>query len=290
MSTNRAASIRGRLKQHADAAAQDFNAILTRYGLERLVYRLSVSEQAPNFLLKGALLFALWFDQPHRPTRDIDLLGFGSDDPELMATLFRNICAIEVDDGIIFNVESVKAIETRLAENYGGVRVELEASLDGARLKLQIDIGFGDAVTPAAQEICYPTLLKDVPAPRLRAYPRETVFAEKLEAIASLGLLNSRMKDYFDLLALARENAMNSDSLAKAIAATFKRRGTELPRELPTGLTAAFSEDPAKKKQWQAFVNKNKLQSPELDEVIAELARFSRIAQAQAIKLIEEDR
>lgn len=289
MSANRAASIRARLKLHADATAQDFNAILTRYGLERLVYRLSVSEQAPNFLLKGALLFALWFDQPHRPTRDIDLLGFGSDDPELMAILFRTICTIEADDGIVFNVESVKAMETRLAENYGGVRVELEASLDGARIKLQIDIGFGDVVTPAAQEIAYPTLLSDVPAPKLRVYPRETVFAEKLEAITSLGLPNSRMKDYFDLLALARENAMDPESLAKAIAATFKRRGTGLPKGLPLGLTTEFSEDARKKKQWRAFVGKNRLKAPELDEVIIELARFSKIALARAAKLIEEE-
>lgn len=130
-----AASVRARLKQHADATGQDYNSILTRYALERLMYRLSASGHAPNFLLKGALLLGLWFDAPHRPTRDIDLLGFGSDDPELMAAMFREICAIEVDDGMVFKANSVRAIETRLAENYGGVRVELDASLDGAKVK-----------------------------------------------------------------------------------------------------------------------------------------------------------
>lgn len=150
-----------------------------------------------------------------------------------MAAMFRQICAIVVDDGIVFSTESVRAIETRLTENYGGIRVELHASLDGARLKLQVDIGFGDVVTPDAQDIVYPTLLADLPAPHLRVYPRETVFAEKLEAIVSLGMLNSRMKDYFDLLALARENAMDAAQLGAANAATFARRGTALAVGLP---------------------------------------------------------
>lgn len=224
MSRRSAASVRARLKNHADATQQDLNQILTRYGLERLVYRLSVSSHAQNFLLKGALLFALWFDAPHRPTRDADLLGLGADDPGVIAGMFRDICAIEVDDGIAFDPATVRANEIRTTANYGGVRVELNATLDGARLALQVDVGFGDAVTPAAQEILYPTLLDDLPAPRLRVYTRETVFAEKLEAIAKLGFLNSRMKDYFNLLAPARENAMDTSWLAQAITATFARR------------------------------------------------------------------
>lgn len=256
-------------ENHADATEQDFNSILTRYGLERLLYRLSVSGHASNFLLKGALLFALWFDAPHRPTRDIDLLGFGSDDPEAMAAMFREICAIAIDDGIVFHPQSVHASETRLAENYGGIRVDLDASLDGARLKLQVDIDFGDAVTPTAPEVTYPTLLDDLPAPRLRVYPRETVFAEKLEAIVKLGLTNSRMKDYFDLLALARENAMDATQLGAAIAATFARRGTPLPTGLPIGLTKVFADDAAKQTQWQAFLRKSRLRAPPLAELVA---------------------
>lgn len=282
MSTNRAASIRARLKRHADATGQDFNAILTRYGLERLLYRLSVSEQAPNFLLKGALLFALWFDAPHRPTRDIDLLGFGSDDPDAMAATFRQICTIVVDDGIAFKPESVRATETRLAQHYGGVCVELDATLDGAQMKLRVDIGFGDAVTPPAREIVYPSLLNDVIAARLRVYPRETVFAEKLEAISDLGMFNSRMKDYFDLLALAREDAMDAELLGKAIAATFLRRGTRLPEGLPIGLSESFSGDAAKQVQWSAFLRKNRLHASALTDVVAELAAFSHAALSRA--------
>ena len=283
MNRHSAASVRARLKNHADATRQDFNQILTRYGLERLVYRLSVSPHAPNFLLKGALLFALWFDAPHRPTRDADLLGFGSDEPGVIAGMFRDICAIEVDDGIAFDPASVRANEIRTTANYGGVRVELNATLDGARLALQVDIGFGDAVTPAALEIVYPTLLDDLPAPRLRVYPRETVFAEKFEAIVKLGLANSRMKDYFDLLALARENAMDANLLAQAIAATFARRYTPLPTTLPVGLTDAFARDPTKRTQWQAFLRKSRLAAPDLDDVVAELAAFSQTALMQAL-------
>lgn len=283
MSRRSAASVRARLKNHADSTQQDFNQILTRYGLERLVYRLSVSPHAQNFLLKGALLFALWFDAPHRPTRDADFLGFGSDDPGAIAAMFRDICAIEVDDGIAFDPATVRANEIRTTASYGGVRVELNAALDGARLALQVDVGFGDAVTPAAQEIVYPTLLDDLPAPRLRVYPRETVFAEKFEAIAKLGLLNSRMKDYFDLLALARENAMDAQLLAQAIAATFARRDTPLPASLPAGLTAAFAHDPLKQTQWLAFLRKNRLAAPDLGEVVAELAAFSQTPLTRAL-------
>ena len=283
MNRHSAASVRARLKNHADATRQDFNQILTRYGLERLMYRLSVSPHAQNFLLKGALLFALWFDTPHRPTRDADLLGFGSDDPDVIAAMFRDICAIEVDDGIVFDPASVRANEIRTTANYGGVRVELKATLDGARLALQVDIGFGDAVTPAALEIVYPTLLDDLPAPRLRVYPRETVFAEKFEAIVKLGLVNSRMKDYFDLLALARENAMDGSLLAQAIAATFARRDTPLPTSLPVGLTDAFAHDSMKQTQWQAFLRKNRLAAPDLGGVVAELGAFTQTPLTQAL-------
>lgn len=283
MSPNRAASIRARLKNHADARGQDYNLILTRYALERLMYRLSVSRHANNFLLKGAMLFAIWFDAPHRPTADVDLLGFGGDKPEDMANVFRDLCAITADDAIEFEAISVQAVESRAAKNYGGVRVTLNATLGGARLRLQVDIGFGDAVTPEAQEITFPSLLDDVPPPRLRVYPRETVFAEKLEAITALGLANTRMKDYFDLLALARESEMDRLSLAQAIAATFARRGTAIPMELPTGLTAEFSADAAKQRQWRGFLAKNRLEAPALSDLVAELADFSRAALAHAV-------
>jgi hypothetical protein len=174
MSANRAASIRARLKSRADAAKQDFNLTLTQYGLERLLYRLSISKHAQNFLLKGALLFMLWHDVPRRPTRDADLLGFGPEDIDSMAAAFRDVCVIEADDGIEFDAKSVRATEIRKEAGYGGVRVELRAALDGARISLQVDIGFGDVVTPAPEVVNYPALLEDLPAPRLRAYPKYT--------------------------------------------------------------------------------------------------------------------
>lgn len=170
----------------------------------------------------------------------------------------------------------------RKEANYNGFRISLQALIGKARCSVQWDVGFGDAVNPAAEEVEYPTLLPSSPSPRLRVYPRETVFAEKLEAMVKLGLTNSRMKDYFDLLALARENAMDATQLGTAISATFARRGTALPNGLPIGLTEAFADDPTKQTQWLAFLRKSRLQAPPLAEVVAELAGFSQTALARA--------
>lgn len=274
MITNRATSIRARLKLRADASREDFNLLLTRYGLERLLYRLSISPHASQFLLKGALAFSLWFDHPHRPTRDADLLGFGPAEIDRLMSMFREISAIAVDDGLQFDVASVRASKIREEAHYGGIRVEMNATLDRARIKLQVDVGFGDAVIPAATEIDYPVLLDDLPAPRLRAYPRETVCAEKLEAIVQFGMVNSRMKDYFDLLILAREGAIDKAMLARAVAATFHRRGTPIPDSLPIGLTSEFAADAQKQTQWSAFLARNRLQAPALLLVATELAQF----------------
>jgi hypothetical protein len=242
MSKNRAASIRARLKNRSDAAKQDFNLTLTHYGLERLLYRLSVSSHAPNFLLKGALLFKLWYDVPQRPTRDADLLGIGPDDIDSVAAVFRDICVIEIDDGIAFEARSVKTAEIRKEAGYGGVRVELRATLDGAQLSLQIDIGFGDVVTPAPETVSYPVLLDDLPAPTLRAYPKYTVVAEKFQALCALGMANSRMKDYFDLWMLLRDGELDDVKLTHAIEATFTRRRTALPEGLARRVERRFRD------------------------------------------------
>lgn len=271
MSRNIAASIRARLKQQADAKKQDFNLTLTHYGLERLLYRLSISPHAPNYLLKGALLFSLWYDQPHRPTRDADLLGFGPDDVETAVNAFREISQIAVEDGIVFDVASVQGAAIRKEAGYGGVRIDLRATLDGARITLQVDIGFGDAVTPAAQIITYPVLLDDLPAPQLRSYPKYTVVAEKLHAICLLGMANTRMKDYFDLWVLMTEGALNPTELRLAIAATFERRKLAVPSSLPTGLSDAFFEDRTKQTQWAAFLKKNRLEAMDLTDVVHQL-------------------
>ena len=268
MSRNLAASIRARLKQRADARKQDFNLILTHYGLERLLYRLSISPLAGNYLLKGALLFSLWYDRPHRPTRDADLLGFGPDDIDSAVAAFREICAMEVEDGIAFDLSSVKGSVIRKEAGYGGVRIDLLAKLDGARITLQVDIGFGDAVTPAPELVSYPVLLEDLPAPQLRSYPKYTVVAEKFHAVCLLGMANTRMKDYFDLWVLLTEGALESTELRRAIDATFARRQLQVPDTTPSGLSDAFARDAVKTAQWIAFLKKNRLQALNLVDVV----------------------
>ncbi len=268
MTANRAASIRARLKQHTDTSKQDFNLTLTRYSLERLLYRLSISEHSPSFLLKGALLFQLWYGQPHRPTRDADLLGSGPDDVATLVGVFRSICGIAVDDGIVFDPDSVAGSPIRKDAGYGGVRIDLRATLDGARLSLQIDIGFGDAVTPAAQSIAYPTLLPDVPTPTLRAYPKATAVAEKLHAVTVLGMTNTRMKDFFDLWVLLHDTTLDDAELLRAVEATFARRQTAVPSNQPIGLSDVFANDATKQLQWRAFLKKNKLELVDLGDVV----------------------
>ncbi len=271
MSRNLAASVRARLKNRADATREDYNLLLTRYGLERLLYRLSVSPHAPNFLLKGALLFLLWHELPHRPTRDADLLGFGAADVDSVVAVFREVCAVTCDDGMQFDTDSIRGEVIRKQAGYGGVRIDIQATLDGAQLALQVDVGFGDVVTPAALTVTYPVLLEDQPAPQLRAYPKYTVCAEKLQALCLLGMANTRLKDYFDLWLLLGEGTLEASVLAQAIVATFERRGTTLPAGWPVGLTDPFAADAGKQRQWQAFLRKNRLDAPDLAELIRQL-------------------
>jgi hypothetical protein len=268
MSRNLAASVRVRLKQHSDATKQDFNLTLTHYGLERLLYRMSVSEYASNFLLKGALLFTLWYDLPHRPTRDADLLGFGPDDIDTAVTTFRNICQIPGEDGVVFDPTTVKGSVIRKEAGYGGVRIDIQAKLDGARIALQVDIGFGDAVTPAPQAISYPVLLDDFPAPQLRAYPKYTVVAEKFHAVCLLGMTNTRMKDYFDLWVLLDDSTLDQAEIRRAIEATFERRKLPMPTAVPVGFADVFAADAAKQTQWNAFLKKNRLEAIALADMV----------------------
>jgi hypothetical protein len=268
MTKNLPASIRARLKQRSDEVKQELNLTLTHDGLERLLYRLSISDHSQNFLLKGALLFVLWYDVPHRPTRDADLLGFGADDIGSVETVFRDICRIMVNDGIEFDSQSVKGMKIRKEAGYGGVRIEMIARLDGARVALQVDIGFGDAVTPGPEPVSYPVLLDDLPAPRLRAYPKYTVVAEKFQALCALGMANSRMKDYFDLWMLLRDDDLDKTMLRQAIEATLTRRQTPPLSGIPLGLTDDFAADSAKQAQWRAFLKKNKLEPIAFNEVV----------------------
>ena len=271
---NLAASIRDRLLNKARAEKLDYNLLLTRYALERMIYRLSISAERDRFLLKGALLFDLWFDVPHRPTHDADFLGFGSAEIPQVEAVFRDICRIEVDDGIVFDPDSVEAAEIRKEANYAGIRVTLLGMLDKARCPVQADIGFGDAVVPGPDEVDYPVLLAEMPAPHLRVYPRYTVVAEKLEALTSLGMLNSRMKDYFDLWVLVRYSEFDTQILIRAVAATFDRRQTRIPNGVPVGLSDEFANDSLKEKQWNAYLRKNSIAPKPLSEVVTDLRDF----------------
>ena len=274
MTTGLAASVHARLLNRARERGEDINLILTRYAIERFLYRLSLAPARETYWLKGALLFDLWFDVPHRPTRDADFLGFGPADVEALASTIREICGVAVDDGMEYDPASITIVEIREDARYGGLRVRLLGRLGNARCTVQLDVGYGDAVTPGPEEAVYPTLLDDQPPPRLRVYPRATVVAEKLEAMVSLGMANSRMKDYFDLRALAREGVLDARLLRDAIAATFQRRGTALPVNVPLGLSDEFAWDATKRAQWKAFLGKNRLDAPTLDEVIVEIRDF----------------
>ena len=263
------ASILARLLNQARERGLDYNQLLNRFALERLLLRLGASAHADRFLLKGALLFALWYDDPHRPTRDADLLGFGPDDAAQLIAVFRDIARMDMGDGIVFDTDSVKATAIREDTAYGGWRVTLLARIGSVRCSLQIDVGFGDAVTPEPQTIVYPTLLDDLQAPTLRAYPVYTVIAEKYQAMVMLGQANTRMKDFYDLAVIARRSSLDGATLAAAIAATFARRQTALPAQRPLALTRHFGEDSTKARQWTAFLNKNRIAAGSLADTVA---------------------
>jgi predicted nucleotidyltransferase component of viral defense system len=287
MTRDRAASVRARLLNVAKATGTDFNLVLVRFALERLLFRLSTSAHSDRFVLKGALLFTLWYDLPHRATRDADLLGFGLSDTGSMASVFRDIASVAVDDGIVFDPASVRVGVIRKDAGYGGVRVTLNGKLANARCVAQVDVGFGDAVTPGPTDAVYPVLLDDLPAPRLRTYPVYTVVAEKLHAIVVLGMVNSRVKDYLDLVVIMEREALDEPTLALAIAATFQRRGTALPNAPPVGLSDEFALDPTRIALWQSLLKKNDIAHRPLVDVVTVLrvALWPAVVQAGALQL-----
>ena len=273
---NVAASVRERLLNLARARGEDFNLVLTRYASERLLYRLSTSSHEARFILKGAALFSVWTGEPHRATRDLDLLGVGDPNPDAIAAIFRALCGAQVhDDGLEFDRGSVSVRRIKEEQEYEGVRVELLARLGVAKIPVQVDVGFGDAVTPKPAVLEFPTLL-DSRAPMVRTYPRETVVAEKLHAMVVLGMANSRMKDFYDVWLLARRFEFAGETLAAAVGTTFDRRRTPVPEVLPLALSNAFSADEGKQKQWAAFIRRSKpIEIPEnLEAVVTAVAAF----------------
>ena len=277
---NVAASVRARLLHRAKESGGDYNALLVRYVIERFLYRLGRSASRDRFVLKGAMLFVLWEGNLHRMTRDLDLLGRGHSDEENLLSAIRQICELPVeDDGIVFAGDLATAESIRENQTYEGVRIRIPATLASARISLQIDIGFGDIVSPVAEEAELPTIL-DAPPPRLHVYPRETVVAEKTQAMVVLGAVNTRLKDFYDIAYLAQHFNFSGSILVEAIDATFTRRRTRLSSNLPLALTEEFARDPARKAQWRAFVSRARLaegglySTSDFEEVVSDLRVF----------------
>jgi len=273
--SNVAASVRQRLLNIIRNTGDNPNLVWTRYAMERLLYRLSVSEYADDFVLKGAMLFTAWTGNLYRPTADMDFLVHGEDSSDYLVDVFRNVCNIKVDhDGLLFDTDTVKVSPIREGQQYQGQRITLVAFLGKARIPIQIDVGYGDIVTPKASKIKYPALL-DFPAPSVWTYPRDTVVAEKLQAMVMLGIANSRMKDFYDLYVMARDFDFDGATLAQAIEATFNRRKTEIPTDTPLALTDEFGSDDVKSALWKAFIRNSGLGDvPALPEILTYLRSF----------------
>jgi len=272
--SNLAASVRQRLLNISRESGDPFDLVLTRYALERFLYRLGTSQHADEFVLKGAMLLAVWGGDARRPTRDLDFLGFGNPTEDQLTDLFQDICGTVVElDGLEFDTSNIRITDIREQEEYNGLRVQFLAYLAEARIPIQVDIGFGDSVTPAPGEIQYPTLL-EFPAPQIRAYPHESVVSEKLQAMVALGMPNSRMKDFYDVWMISRQFDFEGTTLVEAIKLTFNRRATSIPKETPIAFRDEFALDSDKTKQWEAFLNRTGLSAMTLTQVINELKLF----------------
>lgn len=263
---NLAASIKDRLLNQARADGQAFDVLLVRFALERLLYRLSISPHRDHFVLKGGMLVTVWIEDENRTTRDLDFLGYGDDDPETLLATFSEVMNIDAPDGLLFDTKAFTATAIREGLDYGGVRLKTHALLEKTRIPVTIDIGFGDALADATVSLDYPTLL-DLPAPNVRAYPPATVIAEKFQAMVALGLINGRMKDYYDLWAIPRATRIAPEDLDAALRATLTRRKTPVPIERPPGLSPEMTGDPTKQRQWAAYAASVELKGTSLAEV-----------------------
>jgi len=274
--TNLSASVHARLLNKARAENRPFQELLRYYAMERFLHRLARSTHADSFVLKGALMLQFWGAELTRSTKDIDLLGRGPSEVEALVSVVRDCLATDVEaDGLEFDPGTVIGQAIRIAVGYAGVRLAFPAKLGKARIPLQLDVGFGDVMTPGPSEIVYPCLLGAAEI-RLLGYAPETAIAEKFEAMVSLDLANSRLKDYFDIWMISRSRAFAGEVLADAIAATFARRGTEAPTATPLGLTAAFAEAPGKQAQWTSWLRSARIEDgvPPLAAVVADVRAF----------------
>lgn len=247
-----AASVRQRLLNIARAQGKPFDVVLVTFGLERLIYRLSLSAHRDDYILKGGMLVSIWTEDDNRFTRDADFLGKGDPSAERLKAVFAEVMVIDAEDGLRFDIGALRASDIREGQEYGGIRLKTVAMLGTTRIPITIDIGFGDAIAGLVYTLTYPSLL-DMPEATIRAYPPETVIAEKFHAIVVLGTANGRMKDYYDLWTIPRSLHVDPAALSKAIQATFARRKTELPSTIPPGLSAAFATDAQKASQWRNY-------------------------------------
>lgn len=272
-----AESVRARLLRITKERGEDHQQVLVQYATERFLYRLSLSPYREKFVLKGARLFEFWTGERHRPTRDIDFLSHSSPLVSELLPIFQEICATTISerDGIVFPPDRISGEPAREGQDYQGASFKIAAQLGSAVIPVQIDLGFGDAVTPGPQIISLPTLLS-MPNPRLLAYPRETVIAEKLQAMATLGIANSRMKDFYDVWYLAQRFDFDGVTLSAAVKATFERRKSGITLKAPIAFTSAFTSDAGKRVQWNAFVKRNRLtgEGTTLQEVVEVLQIF----------------
>jgi predicted nucleotidyltransferase component of viral defense system len=252
---NQAASIRAKLLSLSREKGEDYQRVLGRFAIERFLYRLGISAYRDRFVLKGATLFTLWTGETHRPTKDLDLLGWGSSAIVDVEQVFRDICEITQDDGIVFDSQSVKGTTIKEGDEYNGVHIRFRAELAGAQITLQVDIGFGDAVFPEPELATFPVLLP-MSAPIIRAYPREASIAEKLHAMVQLDIRNSRMKDFYDIWFMANTWTFKLESLRNTIALSFQRRGSAMPTGVPFALTDEFLNDSQKRQLWKAFAGR----------------------------------
>jgi Nucleotidyl transferase AbiEii toxin, Type IV TA system len=271
---NAAHSIAQRLLNVSKKNRDEYTLICMRFATERLLYRIGQSEYFQKFILKGATLFLAWYGHGYRTTKDVDLLGLGKPDTGRLMEIFKELCLIDTStvDGLVFLPDSVRATPIQNQEEYHGIRINLRVMMERARIDLQIDVGFGDIVTPGPEKITFPTLL-ELPAPVIMAYPKYTALAEKFMAMVTLGMQNSRMKDFYDICVMFRIMEFDMEILEKTIQATFAARDNALPNQLPIALSDEFAHDESKLAQWKAFANRSKLSIPvgQLPDVIKEI-------------------
>jgi predicted nucleotidyltransferase component of viral defense system len=250
---NLAASVLDRLRNKAKEMGLPFHWLLYNYANERFLYRLSQSKHRPNFVLKGGLIFVGWNIPLRRLTKDIDFRAYASNNIDDIVNIVREVCSQSVEpDAVEFKPDTIEA-EAILEQNeYPGVRVRFSAMIDKTKIRMQVDLGFSDEITPAPRTLTYPTIL-GMPAPSLKGYSKETVIAEKLHSIIYRGSANSRRKDFYDLWFMSQQLSFKGTLLQRAIKITFKTRKTQIPTGLPVALTDGYAID--NETQWRAFLN-----------------------------------